>query len=162
MRVHTPKTDLPLDAGEDLRFVIVQAMFNDDITDAMVAICKAELVRLGVAASDVYHERVPGALELPVVLKWSEAHYQPSAMIAIGCVIRGDTYHFEVVATQSANAVMNLSLSSDDGRGMGIANGIITCNTHEQALTRVSPVALSSAHTAILMAQLKEKLDSHI
>ena len=160
MSTHIPLMPLPANAGEDLRVVIVQAEFNADITHDMVRRCRAELIRSGVSEGDIFLEQVPGALEVPTALKWSEGHYQPSAMIALGCVIRGDTYHFEIVANQSASAIMDLSLSLNEGRGMGIANGILTCNTREQALERLEPTALACAHTAIRMALLKEKLDS--
>lgn len=162
MSLYSSLPTLSDNAGEGLRFVMVQALFNRDITDEMVRLCRETLIQHGVTANEIISESVPGALEVPVALKWAEAHFQPSAMIALGCVIRGDTYHFEVVAEHSARAIMDLSLHSDGGRGMGIANGVLTCNTHAQALERRSPVAIACAYTAIHMALLKIKLDSHI
>lgn len=153
---------LAKDAGTNVRVVIVCAHFNTEITDIMLRVCQATLIEHGVLANDIIIEKVPGALEIPVVLKWCEGHYQPQAMIALGCVIRGETYHFELVCQHSARAIMDLSLSLDEHRGLGIANGILTCNTREQALARQELVAQACARTAILLAQLKNKCDDRV
>ena len=134
--------------GRHLRIGIVQSRFNEPIVAGMLDACVAELQKCGVDAGSIDHVSVPGALEIPVVLQ-TMAHTQKyDALIAIGAVIRGETYHFEIVANESCRGVMDVTLET----GMPIANGILTVDTDAQALARVAEKGADCARTAIEMA----------
>lgn len=134
--------------GQHLCIGIVQSRFNEPIVDGMLAACVAELQKYGVDAAAIDHVSVPGALEIPVALQ-SMAHSQKyDALIAIGAVIRGDTYHFEIVANESCRGVMDATLET----GIPIANGILTVDTDAQALARVAEKGADCARAAIEMA----------
>ncbi len=143
----------PLD-GTGLRIGIVQARFNQDITDALAAACLAELVALGVDAAHIDHMHVPGALEVPVALQALAERGKYQALIALGCVIRGETYHFELVANESAAGVSRIAL---DYR-IPVANAILTIENLEQAVTRQSDKGRDAARAAVEMAQLHSTL----
>ena len=143
--------------GADLRIGIVQARFNEWAGRALLEACVNELVTLGVDEDDITHVSVPGALEIPVVLARLAAAEDFDALIAIGCVIRGETYHFEVVANESARGVARVSLAS----GMPIANGILTIENDEQARARVGEKGRDAARMAIEMANLLWALDEN-
>ena len=140
--------------GEGLRIGIVQARFNAEITDRMAAVCIAELHALGVEPSMVVHLKVPGALEIPVVLMALADRDDVDALIAIGCVIRGETYHFELVADQSAAGVMRVSLDTP----IVIANAILTVETEAQAWARADEKGRDAARVAVEMANLLDDL----
>ena len=140
--------------GRDLRIGIVQARFNPTLTDRMAAACVAELERLGVAAADITHVQVPGALEIGVALNALADGDDHDALIAIGCVIRGETYHFELVANESGAAVTRVALD----HGIAIANAILTCETVAQAEARVDEKARDAAQVAVEMANLLDEL----
>ena len=137
-------------AGPHLRIALVQARFNAAITDRMAAVCREELARLGVDEGDITHLTVPGALEVPVALKQLAAVEDFDALIALGCVIRGETYHFEVVASESAAGLMRVALD----HGLPVVNGILTVDTDEQAQARVAEKGRDAARVAVEMANL--------
>ena len=140
--------------GRDLRIGIVQARFNATLTDRMAAACLAELEALGVAAADITHVQVPGALEIGVALNALADGDDHDALIAIGCVIRGETYHFELVANESGAAVTRVALD----HGIAIANAVLTCENVAQAEARVDEKARDAARVAVEMANLLDDL----
>jgi 6,7-dimethyl-8-ribityllumazine synthase len=140
--------------GRELRIGIVQARFNAALTDRLARACSDELARLGVAANDITHLRVPGALEIGVALNVLADADDHDALIAIGCVIRGETYHFELVANESAAAVTRVSLD----HGIAIANAILTCDSIEQATARADDKGRDAARVAVEMANLLDDL----
>ncbi|MDM0048642.1 6,7-dimethyl-8-ribityllumazine synthase [Variovorax sp. J22R115] len=136
--------------GKGLRIGIVQARFNEDITDALAKACRAELAALGVAEADIDHLSVPGALEVPVALQALAERNRYHALVALGCIIRGETYHFELVANESGASVSRLAL---DYR-IPIANAILTTENLEQAIARQTDKGRDAARVAVEMAQL--------
>ena len=136
--------------GRGLRIGIVQARFNEDITDALAAACLAELAALGVASEDITHLRVPGALEVPVALQALAARGGYQALVALGCIVRGETYHFELVANESGASVSRIAL---DHR-LPIANAILTTENLEQAVARQTDKGRDAARVAVEMARL--------
>ena len=143
----------PLD-GKGLRIGIVQARFNADITDALATACLAELEKLGVAAADIHHVQVPGALEVPVALQAMATRGGYHALVALGCIIRGETYHFELVANESGASVSRIAL---DHR-IPIANAILTTENMAQAVARQTDKGRDAAQVAVEMAQLLASL----
>ncbi|MCP5271146.1 MAG: 6,7-dimethyl-8-ribityllumazine synthase [Burkholderiaceae bacterium] len=141
-------------AGEGLRIGIVRARFNDAITHKLAETCIAELLTLGVVARDVVHLTVPGALEIPVVLKALAEDGDYDALIALGCIIRGETYHFELVANESGAGVTRVSL---DHR-LPVANAILTVENEAQAWARAEEKGRDAARVAVEMANLLEDL----
>ena len=134
--------------GRHLRIGIVQSRFNEPVVSGLLSACVAELQKYGVDPEAIDHVSVPGALEIPVVLQ-TMAHTQKyDALIAIGAVIRGETYHFELVSNESCRGVMDITLET----GVPIANGILTVNTDEQALARTIEKCVDCARVAIEMA----------
>jgi 6,7-dimethyl-8-ribityllumazine synthase len=140
--------------GRDLRVAIVQARFNIELTDTLARACHAELVALGVAGGDITQVQVPGALEIGVALNALADGDEHDALIAIGCVIRGETYHFELVANESASAVTRVALD----HGLPIANAILTCDTVAQAEARAAEKGRDAARVAVEMANLLDQL----
>jgi len=140
--------------GEGLRVGIVRARFNDAVTSSIVAACYAELDRLDVDPDDIKHVVVPGALEIPLALKAMANSGDFDALIALGCVIRGETYHFELVANQSAAGVMRVALDTP----IVIANAILTVENEEQAWARASEKGRDAARVAVEMANLLDDL----
>lgn len=134
--------------GRDLRIGIVQSRFNEPIVAGLLNACVMELQKHGVDAAAIDHVSVPGALEIPVALQTMAHTHKYDALIAIGAVIRGETYHFEVVSNESCRGVMDATLET----GMPIANGILTVDTDEQALARVAEKGADCARAAIEMA----------
>lgn len=141
-------------AGAGLRIGIVQARFNQDITDKLAGACLAELARLEVEARDVTHCTVPGALEVPIALKAMADSGDFDALIALGCIIRGETYHFELVANESGAGVSRVSLDHQ----IPIANAILTVENEAQAWSRVEDKGADAARVAVEMANLLEEL----
>lgn len=140
--------------GRDLRIGIVQARFNADITDRMADVCVAELQALGVQPRHVTHVTVPGALEVPVALAAMAEREEFDALVALGCIVRGETYHFELVANESGAGVTRVSL---DHR-IPVANAILTVENQAQAEARVVEKARDAARVAVEMANLLEDL----
>ena len=143
----------PLD-GKGLRIGIVQARFNQEITDALASACLAELAALGVAEADIDHLRVPGALEVATALQGLAERGGYQALIALGCIIRGETYHFELVANESGAGVTRVSLDHQ----VPIANAILTVENEAQAQARVEDKAREAARVAVEMANLMDDL----
>ena len=121
--------------GRGLRIAVVQARFNVEVTDRIARACTDELVRLGVGEDDITHVRVPGALEIGVALNAIADGDEHDALIAVGCVLRGETYHFELVA-----------------------NAILTCDTPAQADARAEEKGRDAARAAVEMANLLDEL----
>jgi 6,7-dimethyl-8-ribityllumazine synthase len=140
--------------GEGLRIGIVRARFNDTLTTRLASACLAELERLEVDAGDIRHVTVPGALEIAVVLKALAESGDCDALIAIGCVIRGETYHFELVAHESGAGVTRVALD----HGVPVANAILTVDTEAQAWARADEKGRDAARVAVEMANLLEDL----
>jgi len=140
--------------GRDLHVGIVQARFNAAITDRMASACKAELARLGVSVDRIALVRVPGALEIGVALAALAESDEFDALIAIGCVIRGETYHFELVANESGAAVTRVGLD----HGMPVANAVLTCENAAQAEARADDKGRDAAQVAVEMANLLDDL----
>ena len=143
--------------GKKLKVGIVQARFNAAITDALTHACKTELIALGVAEKDIALYTVPGALEVPVALQTLADTDQYDALVALGCIIRGETYHFELVANESGSGVTRLSL---DYR-LPIANAIITTENMEQAIARQVDKGRDAARVAVEMANLLNAYDDN-
>jgi len=140
--------------GQGLRIAMVQARFNAGITDALAAACRDELLALGVDAEDIDLVRVPGALEVPLTLQALAESESYDALIALGCVIRGETYHFELVANESAAGVARLALDYQ----IPIANAILTTENTAQAVARQTDKGRDAARVAVEMARLLEDL----
>ena len=140
--------------GAGLRVGIVMARFNLPICEALLSSCVNELKRLGVADADMTIANVPGALEIPLVLQTMAQSGSFDALVALGAVIRGDTYHFEVVSNDACRAIMEVQLDT----GVPIANGILTCDTDEQAEARTQPKGRDCAQPAGDMANLQKAL----
>ena len=141
-------------AGTGLRIGIVMSRFNLPVCEGLLSACVAELKRLGVAAGDMVIANVPGALEIPLVLQTMAQSGKYDALVALGAVIRGETYHFEVVANDSCRAVMDVQLDT----GIPIANGILTCESDEQAEVRMQQKGSDCAQAAVEMANLQKAL----
>ncbi len=136
--------------GSGLRVGVVQARFNEGITNALAQACLDELAQLGVAPEHVHHVTVPGALEVPAALQAMADSDRFDALIALGCVIRGETYHFELVCNESAAGVTRVGLDS----GLPIANAILTTENLPQAVARQEEKGRDAAQVAIEMAHL--------
>jgi len=140
--------------GEGLSIGIVRARFNDDITSALAKACITELLALGVDEGDIRHVTVPGALEVPVVLKALAETEDHDALVALGCIIRGETYHFELVANESGAGVTRVALDS----GLPIANAILTVEDEAQAWARAEEKGRDAARVAVEMANLLDDI----
>ncbi len=140
--------------GEDLRIAIVQARFNAAITEKLAEACVTELQALGVVPKHIKHLTVPGALEVPLALQALAESKDYDALIALGCIIRGETYHFELVANESGAAVTRVSLD----HGVPIANAILTVENEAQAWARAEEKGRDAARVAVEMANLLEDL----
>jgi len=140
--------------GAGLRIGIVMSRFNLPLCEGLLSACIAELKRLGVADGDMAIADVPGALEIPLVLQTMAQSGRYDALVALGAVIRGETYHFEVVSNDSCRAVMDVQLDT----GIPIANGILTCESDEQAEARMQQKGSDCAQAAVEMANLQRAL----
>jgi 6,7-dimethyl-8-ribityllumazine synthase len=140
--------------GRKLYIGIVQARFNERITNALLEACKKELITLGVAEKHIDCFTVPGALEVPVALQALAEKNQYDALIALGCIIRGETYHFELVANESGAGVSRVSLDYK----LPIANAIITTEDLPQAIARQTDKGADAARVAVEMANLLNEL----
>ena len=136
--------------GAGLRIGIVQARFNEDIGHGLLAACLSELDNLGVVNEDILHVTVPGALEVPLALQKMAETEQFDALIALGAVIRGETYHFELVSNESGAGITRTGLDF----GIPIANAILTTETDEQAEVRMQEKGADAARAAVEMANL--------
>jgi len=140
--------------GQGLRIGIVLSRFNSDIGDGLLSACKAELHKLGVADEDIVLTTVPGALESPLVLQKMAQSGKFDALVALGAVIRGETYHFEIVADVSARAISQVLLDT----GVPIANAILTTENDDQALVRMMEKGADAARVAIEMVNLLKQV----
>ena len=140
--------------GAGLRIGIVWSRFNEELVRLLLTACDKQLVELGVAASDIDVVSVPGALEIPLALQTLAlerrglAGPRYHALIALGAVVRGDTYHFEIVANESARGILDVQLET----GIPVANAVLTTDTEEQAKTRAPVKGAESARVAVEMA----------
>ena len=140
--------------GSALHIGIVQARFNPEITNALTQACLAELKALKVSETHIHHVTVPGALEVPVALQALAQTQRFDALIALGCIIRGETYHFELVANESGSAITQLALD----HGLPIANAILTTENLPQAVARQTDKGRDAARVAVEMALLMQSL----
>ncbi|HSJ95627.1 MAG TPA: 6,7-dimethyl-8-ribityllumazine synthase [Myxococcota bacterium] len=147
-------------AGAGLRVGIVWSRFNEDLVRLLLTACDKELVALGVAPADIDVVSVPGALEIPLALQALAIErrgfggHRYDALVALGVVVRGDTYHFEIVANESARGILEVQLEV----GMPIANGVLTTSTEEQAAARAPVKGAEAARVAVEMANTLKAL----
>ena len=151
----TPYVITPDLNGEGLQIGIVRARFNEQIGLAQEKACVAQLIELGVVPEDITLVSVPGALEVGVALQQMAESADFDALIALGAVIRGETYHFEVVSNESAAAISRVSMDT----GVPVANGILTTENEEQALARSEEKGQDCAEAAVEMANLIDYLE---
>ena len=140
--------------GAGLRIGVIAARFSADISDGLLAGCTAELTKLGVRNEDIRIATVPGALELPLALQQMALSGEYDALIALGAVIRGETYHFEIVSNESARGIMEVQLET----GVPIANGVLTTENDGQAEARMMQKGADCAAAAVEMANLLRTL----
>ena len=136
--------------GKGMRIGIVQSRFNPEICEGLLGACRNKLIEHGVSETDITLATVPGALEIPLVLLHMAESEKFDALIALGAVIRGDTYHFEIVANESARCVNEVQLAC----GVPVANAILTTDTDDQAIARMHIKGGEAALVAIEMANL--------
>ena len=134
-----------------MRLGIVASRFNDALCAKLLQRARAEAAKLGI--KDLTVEQVPGALEIPLALQWMAQSGRYDCLAAIGCVVRGDTYHFEIVANESARGLMDVALEC----GIPVANGILTTDTEAQAEARLDKGA-EAVRVAVEMARLRTRL----
>src|SRR5690554_3685566 len=154
----SPYTITPDLNGEGLHIGIVRARFNEEIGLTELDTCVRELVELGVQEGDIMVVTVPGALEMGVTLAHMAETGEFDALIALGAVIRGETYHFEVVSNESANAISRVALET----GIPVANGVLTAETEEQAEVRAAEKGRDCARAAVEMANLVAALEPEL
>lgn len=142
----------PDHAGAGLAIGIVMARFNQDVGEGLLSGCCHELRQLGV--TDVTLATVPGALEIPLTLQTMAQTGKFDALVALGCVIRGETYHFEVVSNESARGVTDVQLTT----GVPIANAVLTVENDDQAAVRMLQKGAEAAQCAVEMANLLRTL----
>ena len=140
--------------GSRLSIGIVQARFNADLTGKLAEACLAELAALGVETGNIRHVTVPGALEVPVALQALAETEDFDALIALGCIIRGETYHFELVANESGAGVSRVALDHT----LPVANAILTVENEAQAWARAEDKGRDAARVAVEMANLLDEL----
>jgi 6,7-dimethyl-8-ribityllumazine synthase len=141
--------------GEGMRIAIVWSRFNEEIVRELLTACDRELVNLGVLPDDIDVVSVPGALELPLALQVLALERKGfgrryDALVALGAVIRGETYHFEVVSNESARGILDVQLET----GVPVANAVLTTSTEAQAKERASVKGMEAARVAVEMANL--------
>lgn len=141
--------------GAGLKIGIVLSRFNQDVGKGLLSACTAALVKQGVGEAQIRIVTVPGALEAPLALQKMAQSGKFDALIALGAVVRGETYHFEIVANESASGISAVQLDT----GVPIANGILATDNDDQALARMAQKGADCALAAIEMANLMKKLD---
>jgi 6,7-dimethyl-8-ribityllumazine synthase len=145
------ETDLD---GGSLRIGIVMSRFNRDVCEGLLSACTAELVRLNTSPDLIRIATVPGALEIPLTLQTMARSGRYDALIALGAVIRGETYHFELVANETGSGIARVALDT----GVPVANGVLTTEDDDQALARIQEKGADCARAAIEMANLLKAL----
>jgi 6,7-dimethyl-8-ribityllumazine synthase len=153
-RIEDIKEHEPNLAGAGLRIGLVMSRFNQDVCEGLLSGCTEELRRLGVRPADVVLATVPGALEVPLTLQTMAQSRRFDALVALGAVIRGETYHFEIVSNESARGVTDVQLAT----GVPIANAILTTENDDQALVRMAQKGAEAAQAAVEMANLQKVL----
>ena len=147
------KININLD-GTGKKIGVVLSRFNSNIGDGLLAACYDELLKLGVNKDDIRIATVPGALETPLILQHMALSERFDALIALGAIIRGETYHFEVVANESARGISEVQLNT----GVPVANAVLTTEDDDQALARMQIKGAEAAQAAIEMANLVRAL----
>lgn len=147
------KIQINLD-GKGKKVGVVLSRFNSNIGDGLLAACYAELLKLGVVAEEIRIATVPGALETPLILQHMALSERFDALIALGAIIRGETYHFEVVANESARGISEVQLNT----GVPVVNAVLTTEDEDQALARMQIKGTEAAQVAIEMANLVRAL----
>jgi 6,7-dimethyl-8-ribityllumazine synthase len=150
-----PRRIAPSTDGRGRRVGIVVSRFNGEIGDGLLAGALRALAEAGVAEDDVLVVSVPGALETPLALQRLAQGGDHDALVALGAVIRGETYHFEIVSNESAAGVSSVMLEF----GIPVGNGILTCENDEQALARMDAKGYEAAMAALELANLSDALD---
>lgn len=140
--------------GRGMQIGVVLSRFNSDIGDGLLSACKKELLKLGVADDAITIATVPGALETPLVLQHMALSERFDALIALGAIIRGETYHFEVVANESARGISEVQLNT----GIPVANAVLTTEDDDQAIARMHIKGAEAAQVAVEMANLVKSL----
>ena len=140
--------------GKGMRIGIVQSRFNPEICEGLLGACRAKLKQQGVKDDDITLATVPGALEIPLALQHMAGSGKFDALIALGAIIRGDTFHFEIVSNESALCISDVQLDN----GLPIANAILTTDTDEQAEERMMVKGEEAALVAIEMANLMKAM----
>ena len=141
--------------GRGLSVGIVRSRFNEEIGAALLRSCASRLAELGVEPGRTTVIAVPGALEVPLALQKLAAAGRYDALIALGAVIRGETYHFEVVSNESAAGISSVALDS----GIPVANGILTAETEQQAQERAAQKGRDCAEVAVEMANMARAIE---
>ena len=141
--------------GTGRRIAIVVSRFNGEIGEGLLAGALRALAEAGVADDDVLVVSVPGALETPLALQRLAQGGDHDALVALGAVIRGETYHFEIVSNESAAGVSSVMLEF----GIPVGNGILTCENDAQALARMDAKGYEAAMAALELANLSDALD---
>lgn len=137
-------------AGHGLRVGLVMSRFNADVGEGLLSACADELKLLGVAPADMAIVTVPGALEIPLALQGMAGSGRFDALVALGSVIRGETYHFEIVSNESARGITEVQLKT----GVPIANAVLTTEDDDQALVRMAQKGREAAQAAVEMTNL--------
>lgn len=140
--------------GSGKKIGVVLSRFNSNISDGLLSACHAELLKLGVAPEDIRIATVPGALETPLILQHMALSEKYDALIALGAIVRGETYHFEVVANESARGISDVQLNT----GVPVANAVLTTEDDDQALARMHIKGAEAAQVAIEMTNLVQAL----
>jgi 6,7-dimethyl-8-ribityllumazine synthase len=154
----SPYTISPDLNGEGLHIGIVRARFNETVGLTELDACLLELQELGVDERDIMIVTVPGALELGLTLAQMAETLEFDALIALGAVIRGETYHFEIVSNESAAAISRVSLET----GIPVINGVLTTENEAQADERASGKGRDCAQVAVEMANLIAALEPEV
>lgn len=140
--------------GAGLKIGIVLSRFNSEVVDGLLSACETELLKLGVAADAITVATVAGALETPLLLQHMALSKKYDALIALGAIIRGETYHFEVVSNESARGIAEVQMNT----GIPIANAVLTTENDDQAIARMHIKGAEAAQVAIEMANLVKSL----
>lgn len=141
-------------SGKDLKVGVVLSRFNSHIGDGLLNACKSELLKLGVSSDAITIVTVPGALEIPLLLQHMALSDKFDALIALGAIIRGETYHFEVVANESARNISQVQLNT----GVPIANAVLTTEDDEQAIARMQVKGAEAAQVVIEIVNLMREV----
>lgn len=140
--------------GQGMQIGIVLSRFNSNIGDGLLSACTNELLRLGVDSNDITIATIPGALEAPLILQRMALSEKYDALIALGAIIRGETYHFEVVSNESARGILEVQFNS----GIPVANAILTTEDDDQAIARMHIKGTEAAQVAVEMHNLVKAL----